>query len=601
MKKRLLVISLVLLAAAGGWWLARLIWFTPLSINHFYERAFMEFALQNPELLSDLRLLDAYHMDFYNDDLTDASDAYAHRMQAMARKDLTILRSYDRSSQTRAQLLSTDILTWYLQDSIDGEKFMYDNYPVNQLSGVQSALPSFMVTVHQVRSEVDARHYITRLSKFGTKFDQVIEGMKIRQKKGVIPPRFVILKVIAEMKNFRKPEPKANILYTNFRDKLEKLQGIPFSRKTTFLKSVEDQIAHSVYPAYDRLIAFMEVQLGKATTDDGVWKFPDGEAFYRYALHTHTTTNMTPDQVHALGLSEVARIEAEMTRILDTEGFHGWRIRDAMAQLAKERRFLYPRTAEGGQAVLRDYQKIIDQVNGGLDGAFNLRPPTGVRVERIPEFKEKTAPTAYYEPPSLEGSRPGVFFVNLRNLADVPKWSMRTLAYHEAIPGHHFQMGIARGLHGLPTFRTVIPFTAYSEGWALYAEKLAWELGFEKDPYDNLGRLQSELFRAVRLVVDTGIHWKRWTREQAIEYMTDHTGMPQAEVVAEVERYIVDPGQACAYKIGELKILQLREKARKALGKKFDLKEFHDVVLRNGAMPLDILEEQVDAWIAASR
>jgi len=268
-----------------------------------------------------------------------------------------------------------------------------------------------------------------------------------------------------------------------------------------------------------------------------------------------------------------------------------------MQRLSKEPRFLYPHTDEGRQQVLADYETIIDDISGKLEAIFDVRPEAGVQVEAVPEFQQANAPAAYYQPPPLDRSKPGTFFVNLGNIKEVSKFGMRTLAYHEAIPGHHFQIGIAQELKGVPFFRRIIPFGAYVEGWALYAERVAAEHGFQEDPYDRLGYLQSQLFRAVRLVVDTGIHHKRWTREQAIDYMLKNTGSPEGEVVTEIERYIVWPGQACGYMVGQLKILELRRKAQERLGDRFDIREFHNVILTNGALPLSILERVVDAWL----
>ncbi|MEM7353510.1 MAG: DUF885 domain-containing protein, partial [Acidobacteriota bacterium] len=319
---------------------------------------------------------------------------------------------------------------------------------------------------------------------------------------------------------------------------------------------------------------------------------------YRLALQLFTTSDLEPEAIHRMGLAEVERIQAEMLTILDETG------RDvsagfapAMAALQDDPSFYYPDTDEGRAAILRDYQVMIDEISAGLDGAFDIRPVAGVEVRREAEFKEATAPGAHYQRPAMDGSRPGVFFANLYDIKATPKYGMRTLAYHEAVPGHHFQIALQMEQEDLPFFRRLIPFTAFSEGWALYAERLAWELGFLEDPYDNLGRLQAELFRSVRLVVDTGIHHQRWSREAAIDYMLANTGMAESDVTSEIERYFIMPGQACAYKIGMMKILELREKAQEALGERFDLREFHRVVLTGGAMPLPMLERVVDELI----
>ncbi|MCV6615172.1 MAG: DUF885 domain-containing protein, partial [Cellvibrionaceae bacterium] len=390
---------------------------------------------------------------------------------------------------------------------------------------------------------------------------------------------------------------KENILYTNLASKTAQMEGFD---NTEVLARAEALIQSDIYPAYQLFIDYFNNIKPKTTSDDGYWKLPDGDAAYRAALRTFTTTDMSAEQIHQLGLDETARIQGEILAILAQEGFDtSAGFETAIASLAAKEEFYYPDTEAGRAQILADYQAILDEIDQGLDAAFSLRPDTGMEVKRIPEFKEKTAPGAYYQPPALDGSRPGQFYANLYDIKATPKYNMRTLAYHEGVPGHHFQVAINMKLEGIPIFRRIPLFTAYVEGWALYAEQLAWELGFQQDPYDNIGRLQAELFRAVRLVVDTGIHAKRWTREQAIDYMIGNTGMAESDVIAEVERYIVMPGQATAYKIGMNKILALRARAKAALGDKFSLKEFHDVVLKNGAVPLDILARLVDEYIDA--
>jgi uncharacterized protein (DUF885 family) len=589
--------TLLLILIAGVFWLGNLIWFRPFNINLFFEKIFIEFALKNPELLSTLRILEPMGINFHNAKLNDGSDAFAHEMNDLVKDDLDSLRKYDRSSLNESQKLSYDMLEWFLQDQVEGMKFMYHNYPLNQLGGVQSQLPSFMASIHYIGNKKDAENYITRLSKFGIRFDQELEGLRIREEKKIIPPKFVIEKVLTEMRNFTNQKPKENILYTSFDEKVKKLSDISNSDKSKLYADVEHEITSTVYPAYKKLIAYFEQLEPKATTDDGVWKQPDGDAYYRWTLKSNTTSDMTPEQVHELGLKEVDRIHNEMRSTLDGVGLSGETISQRMNELRTDPRFLYPPTNEGRQQCINDYQSIIDEVDRGISKVFDIRPKLGVKVERVPAFKEAGSSGAYYEPPSMDGARPGVFFANLRDMKEVPKWSMRTLSYHEAIPGHHFQIAIQQELKDVPMFRKVLPFTAYIEGWALYAERLAWEEGFEKDPYSNLGRLQDELLRATRLVCDTGIHWKHWTREQAIQYMKDNTGLGEMEITSEVERYIVSPGQACAYKVGQLKILELREKAKHEMGNRFNIKEFHNVVLKNGAMPLQILEQQVDRYI----
>ena len=315
-------------------------------------------------------------------------------------------------------------------------------------------------------------------------------------------------------------------------------------------------------------------------------------------LRKNTTTTLKPDEVHDLGVREVARIEAEMRRILDANGFAGRPIGDAMDALGKDPRFLFSNDEKGRAEALAEYTRLISQATERSTSLFLTAPKAKIEVRRLPEFKEATSAVAYYQPAAMDGTRPGVFYANFRDMNEIAKWGMPTLAYHEGVPGHHWQISTAQELTGLPQFRKLIPFTAYAEGWALYTEWLAHEAGwYEGDPFGDLGRLQAELFRAVRLVVDTGIHAKRWPREQAIGYMREKTGMAERDVTAEIERYIVIPGQACAYKIGMLKLQALRMRAQTELGPKFDQREFHDAVLKNGAMPLEILDEQVSAYI----
>ena len=595
---RLLLILFLLL----GLLIAHTIWFKPFKIDWFFNRVFIEYAVDNPEMLSGMRMLPSW-MDWYSDDLADASLAAEDKVRAKLVNDLAMLRSYDRSALDKDTQLSYDMLDYFLGMQQEGDRFRFHNYPLNQLFGLQNGLPTFMATQHPVASEGEAEDYIARLGKFPLKFSQSMEGLKARETAGIIPPTFVIEKVLDEMKRFVGAAPKENLLYTSFAEKLGKIapEAMDEATRTRLLAAVEAAVKDSVYPAYGQFIDYYTALLPKATGNHGVWALPDGDAFYTWAVRSHTTTDMTPDQVHALGLAEVARIGAEMNVILQEQGLIEGSIGERVQQIAQREEQLYPDSDAGREQIIADFQRIIDEIDQGLGDTFNVRPKQGVKVERVPVFREKTAPGAYYNPPAFDGSRPGIFYINLRNTAEVARFSMRTLAYHEAIPGHHFQTTIQQELTGVPIFRKVLPFTAFSEGWALYTERLAWEMGFQKDPLDNLGRLQAEMFRAVRLVVDTGLHARHWTREQAIAYMTEHTGMPETDVVAEIERYLVNPGQALAYKVGMNKLLELRERAKAELGAKFVISRFHDLVLTGGDLPLQLLEQRINEWIASEK
>ncbi len=594
--------ALLLLLLAVGLLIGHTIWFKPLQIGWFFERVFIEYAVDNPEMLSSMRMLPAW-LDWYSDDLADASLAAEDRMRDKLANDLATLRSYDRAALDAGTALSYDMLDYFLDIQQQGDRFRHHDYPLNQLFGLQNELPTFLATQHPVRSEGDAEDYLSRLNKVPLKFSQSMKGLRARETAGIIPPRFVIEKVLDEMRRFVAAPARENLLYTSFDEKLGKIpaEELDEARRNDLRAQVETAIAQQVYPAYAGFIEYYEALLPRAEGNHGVWALPDGEAYYAWAVRQHTTTDMTPDQVHRLGVSEVARIEGEMDAILREQGLVEGTVGARVQQIAQRSDQLYPDSDAGRTQIIADFQRIIDEINGGLGDAFGVRPVAGVQVERVPQFREKTAPGAYYNPAAFDGSRPGIFYINLRNTAEVARFSMRTLAYHEAIPGHHFQTTIQQELTGVPTFRKVLPFTAFSEGWALYTERLAWELGFQKDPLDNLGRLQAEMFRAVRLVVDTGMHAKRWTREEAIGYMRDKTGMPDTDVIAEIERYLVNPGQALAYKVGMNRLLELRERAKTALGDKFVLSRFHDLILTGGDMPLQLLDKRVDEWIAQEK
>ena len=593
--------------------LVNLIWFKPFSIRLFYDKIFVEFAISDPEVVTQMAIPVLY--DRTKSDLTDVSDARQWENFNKMKETLATLRSYNFENQSDENKLNTRILEWYLAVQAESEAYFYYDYPVNQMFGVQNNLPSFLENSHKMRDESDIEAYISRLSKFEIKFDQVLEGLHIREDRGIIPPKFMITRVIDEMKGFtgqnesialeEDPNPvKRNILYTNLNKKITEVEGFTEEQKQEFMTRVEEEIRSTVFPAYQKLIDYFSELYQKANTDDGVWKFSDGENFYRYMLKQNTSLNLDPAEVHAMGLSEVERIKQEMWNILISEGYQDTtqNIGDVIQELNKQERFLFPNDDNGRQAALNEYNLILDEISAGLNDAFDIRPKAGLEVLRVPEFKEEGAAGAYYNRPAMDGSRGGLFYANLRDMKEVVKFGMKTLAYHEGIPGHHFQVAIQSELEGQPIFRTISLFTAFTEGWALYAERLAWELGFyENDPFGNLGRLQAEMFRAVRLVVDTGIHFKKWTREEAIDYMVANTGMTPSGVTTEIERYIVMPGQACAYKIGMMKILELREKAKSELGEKFDLRKFHNVVLKNGAVPLEILEDLIDGYIAESK
>lgn len=588
---------------AGALLAAHTWYFKPLRVEWLYTRAFAQYALDNPELLTQLRLLEPLGIRSHNARLADGSEQHQERVFARLERDYAQLQDYDRSGYTGQALLSYDIFADFLGRTLRGERWRLHDYPVNPLSGVQSDLPNLMIQSQQVHDVTDAEHYIARLGEFPRRLDELIDGMKLRESRAIVPPKFAVEKVLDQIAGFAAAGAAGNVLSVAFKAKLD---AIPADRldapaRAALLARVHDAVAQKVLPAYARLAAYLEALRAKAVRNDGVWALPDGAAFYQYQIELHTTTSLSADALHRLGLEEVARVGAEIDRLLVQIGYATGTRAQRLQALARSAEQQYPDTDDGRAQVLRDYQRTIDAISAGMDKALSAPPRSAVRVARVPVFLERTAPAAYYEGPALDGSRPGTFFANLRDLRTTPRYRMATIAYHEAVPGHHVQTAIAQELQGLPVFRSVIPFTAYGEGWALYAEQLAGEMGYLADPRDRLGQLEAEMLRSVRLVVDTGLHARRWTREQAIEFMVANTGLEESSAVNEIERYLVSPGQALAYKVGMMKILALREKAKATLGAAFDLREFHDVVLRSGAMPLTLLEREVDAFIARKK
>ncbi|MCB1579021.1 MAG: DUF885 domain-containing protein, partial [Xanthomonadales bacterium] len=472
--KWLIRLILVLVVVAGIAFVH--VWyFKPYKIDWFYARVFGQFALQSPQMLSSMRILPPW-ADFYSSKLDDASPAHADRMAAMVKADLDMLHRYDRDGLDEEGKLSYDALEFFLADQVEGDRFRYHDFPVNQMFGVQSGQPNFMAQTHQVNNAADAENYISRLDQFPLNFSQVIEGLKLREDKGVIPPKFTVDKVLEQMNGFIGVPAEQNMLYTSFGEKLDKIDANAMDTATREdLKArVKASIEASVYPAFRDLIAYFTTLQAKATQNQGAWSLPDGDAYYAWCVRSHTTTDMTPEQVHELGLAEVARISAEMDAILREQGLTEGSIGERVQQLARQPEQMYPNTPEGKTAMIAQYQAILDDVNAKLGDAFNRRPKLGVEVRPVPAFSEKTAPGAYYQSGSFDGSRPGVFYANLRDPGETPKFAMRTLAYHEGIPGHHFQITSAQELEGVPCFPRVLPFTAYSEVCARYAERRAW-------------------------------------------------------------------------------------------------------------------------------
>jgi len=596
------ILLLVVIVGAGSF--AAHEWYAdkPFMFRAYMDRFMVKRAFESPETLTSLGFMDAMGIKGHNAHLDDAhpdrTDEFFTDFKALGEG----LLQYDDEDLDEEQRLTKEIALYLVAMVEDAEPFRYHTYPANQMGGIQSAFPSFMDSQHQVQTVEDAENYLSRMSELRRKYEQQLLGLKIREDKEIIPPRFVIDRVLEQMRDFVATPAQENILYTSLAEKLDEAEEIDEAQASDLLSRAEVSINEDIYPAYDLFINYFSELEAKAGNDHGYWHLPNGAAAYKLALRFFTTTDYTADVIHEIGLVEVARIQGEMLEIFELEGIDtSLGYTDAMDAYSSRPEFYYEDSDEGRAQILEDYQIMLDEFDAEVGEAFNVRPKAGVEVLRVPEFREKTAPGAYYSRPSMDGSRPGRFYANLYDIEATPKFGMRTLAAHEGIPGHHFQIAIAMELEGMPLLRRFAPFTAYVEGWALYAERVTWELGLMPTNGDNIGRLAAELFRAVRLVVDTGIHHKRWTREEAMDYMQANTGMAESDVVSEIERYIVSPGQATAYKVGMMKFLELREKAEGALGDRFDIRDFHDVVLKNGAVPLEILERLVDQYIEETR
>lgn len=573
-----------------------------LPLDEFYERAFLNLLQRDPETYTGVGLPESYAPGYRHNKLTDIRNAYQLETYGMVDEYLARLRSYDPQAQSPQQTISTRIMEWQLEDMAQGREFMYYDFILNPATGVQVALQDLMVNLHPLNSKEDAEDYVARLREFGTKFDGVVEQLTLREQEGIYPPSWMLQTAIDQMQGLSSGSPTQNELYTYLQARLAALDNVSQDDKDALLTSAEEAIRDVVYPSYGKVIEKLGEMAPNGRSSDGVWDLPNGDAYYRYAIKHYTTTDMSPDEIHEIGLSEVARIRGEMQVILDGLGYGGLSFADAMGRVAEDGGSYSTNTQAAKEELLDAFRAIIADADSRISGQFDMKPRIGVEVRAVPEEKEAGSAGGFYFLPSLDGTRPGIFYVNLGR-PNYPKYQIATLAYHEAVPGHHFQLGIQSELESVPTFQRsgVFPSASgYTEGWALYAEQLAYEAGFyDNDPYGNLGRLQAELFRSARLVVDTGIHSKRWNWNQANQYMEDTLGQPPGTYSGEVARYISWPGQALAYKIGQLKILELRERARQELGADFNIKEFHNVLLGNGTVPLEVMETLVEDWIAS--
>lgn len=590
------LLALVVLAIAGAsvWF-----WFYPVTVNNAVNKFTAEFAMETPELLTGLGLIDNTPLDFHSGKLSSYTKEQDDKNIARLKKARKMMDRFHPEKLKGQEKLSWEISTWFLDDIIAQAEFDYSGYRVNQISGPLLDLPQFLTDTHVIKNEKSVKRYISRVNAFGRVLRETKARVEDDRAHGVTPPDFIIAKAISGMRSFIEGGAEKNPLVTTLPAKLDKIEGLSPEKKAEYAAQVTKAVNDQVIPGYEAMIALFEDMATTATHDAGIWRIPDGDKIYAAALHSNTTTNMTADEIHNIGLSEVARIEKEMETILVAQGLTEGSVSDRVKAVMADPAQNFPNTDDGRQQMLDYLVRLNKDVMAKAPDYFITIPKQPLEIVRVPEYSQDSSPGGYYNPPAIDGSRPGRFYINLKNTTDNPRWTLPTLFYHEGVPGHHFQLSASQLIKNVPLLRKVSPFSAYSEGWALYAERIAkTDMNmYASDPLGDLGRLQAEMFRAVRLVVDTGMHSKHWSREEAIAYMLEKTGNTEDEVTREIERYVVWPGQATAYKTGQLAILRMRAKAEAELGDKFNLKDFHELVLGNGAMPLGILEQTVDEWI----
>jgi uncharacterized protein (DUF885 family) len=567
----------------------------------FFEEIFERDVSQSPEFQAYLgRKTEDYGR------WDDYSDEYARTINQQARADLEHLRGeFDYSALSETSKMSYRIFEYNEQRSLRNFKWRHHNYAVSQMDDISSNLPTFLQNIHKIETRQDAEDYISRLAGIQRVMQQVVEQLRRGESIGVIPPMMVYPKVLPGAQNMLKGAPfeetaEDGILLADFRSKLALLEIDP-EESAILLNDAANALSGPFRNGYQALITELLRLQSIADNDHGVWSLPDGEAFYANRIQNWTTVVRPVDEIHQLGLAEVDRIRAEMQQIMEEVGFEG-DLAAFFEYVRNNPENYYENTDAGRQEYIRDATALIEGIYDIADDYFNVLPKAPLEVRRVEPWREDGASTAFYNRPSPDGSRPGIYYINQKNMNAVQKHIMNSLAYHEGAPGHHFQIAIQQELQGIPQFRLFGGYSAYSEGWALYSERLAWEAGLYQDmPMRNFGRLAEEMKRAVRLVVDTGMHAKRWPLEQSIEYMTANTPMATADIERQIKRYYVIPGQALSYKVGMLTILELRKRAEQQLGDAYDIREFHDAVLKNGAVPMQVLEQVIEAYIKSKK
>ncbi|MDQ4087751.1 MAG: DUF885 family protein [Pseudomonadota bacterium] len=567
-------------------------------LNAFLDAAFDEQAELDPQLLTNLGIKRHY------DRLNDYTDEHRQRRLALSERQLAAMREqFDPERLSPAGRLSYRLFEEEVEDDREAFRWRWHAFPASTNGSPMGTLPVFLINNHRIDDVADAEAYIARLREVERVMDEISANMSHQAELGIVPPRFNFAPVRADGRRILAGAPFADgpdmPVFADFKAKVGRLE-IPQAEKDRLIVAAREALTGPFRRGYDRMLATLDEIEPRATGNNGAWSLPEGGAFYASRLRDSTTTDLPADEIHRIGLEQVRRIHGEMERIKRQVGFTGT-LQQFFRHINEGQEFKYPNTAEGRQQYLADARRFIAQAMEAAPRWFRRLPRAPLEVRAVEPFRELTASVAFYNRPSADGSRPGIYYVNLADMNQVLRPQTEAISYHEGAPGHHFQIALAQELPGVPKFRRFGGYGAYGEGWGLYAEGLGKEMGFYQEPISEFGMYSTQLWRAIRLVVDTGIHHQRWTRERAIQYFADNGLLSRRDATKEVERYFNNPGQATSYMIGQLKILELRDRARAALGERFDIRDFHAAVLENGSVPLDVLEELVDAWIAQRR
>ena len=563
--------------------------------RQFFESVFQDSVLDSPEFQASLGYKSNY--DKWDDITWEASRQRAYR----AKDDLDYLeKNIDFDKLDENTKISYRLMVKRLQRIIDNDNFIFHNYLITHRGGKHSSIPSFLINYHRIDEEQDVKDYISRLRNVEPLMDDLILQLKLRQDVKKIAPAFVFPQAIKTSENIISGYPfeetkKQNVIYEDFMKKLNALE-MSDALKLRYQSEMEAVLVTIVNYSYRKLITFLEEQQKLADNNHGVWKFEDGEEYYQHTLDGYTTLGLTAQEIHEIGLSEVERIHGEIYEIMEKVNFDGT-LKEFFDFMREDDQFYYPEGPEGRQMYLDQVQVVVDTLSNRIEELFYGLPSIPLQVKPVEAYREASAGIAFYQRGQADGSRPGTYYANLYRMRDMPIYKLENLAYHEAIPGHHMQISIQLEVEDMPSFRKYGGYSVFAEGWALYSETLPKEIGLYKDPYSDFGRLSGELWRACRLVVDTGVHHYKWTREEGIDYYLNNTANPEGDCIGMVERHIVWPGQAVSYKIGMIKVQELRAYAEKELGDKFSIQEFHDIVLRNGSVTMDILEDIVYSWV----